>query len=396
MEPASKIESIKIQGFRSLTNVELTDLPNAAVLIGPNGSGKSNVFLFLEMLRQMLSYRRLAQFVARHGGADDQLFGGSARTPQLSGSVGVKNRGDQHNYSLTLDYAQSDTFVFFEESIASNLADHPTPSGWMCPGGGPESAIMSLGSDDPDNAVLEAVIDTPSDTPSVRTIFLSRSDIRDFFGELAIHQFHNTDFNSNIKKSWDITDSVRLRADGGNLAAVLYRLEQEDAKRYDYICGHIKRILPTFDRFDLEESYGKVLLRWKALGSEKTMGAHLTSDGSLRAFCLVTLLNLPEEMLPSVILLDEPELGLHPSAVGLIGAMIRVMSRHRQVIVATQSPLLLDEFELGEVYVFDLKDGQTRVHRPDEEGLKNWVKKYSTGEIWLTNLLGGRPWSVSP
>ena len=101
-------------------------------------------------------------------------------------------------------------------------------------------------------------------------------------------------------------------------------------------------------------------------------------------------------MLPRVILLDEPELGLHPSAVGLVGAMIKRMSRHRQVIVATQSPLMLNEFDLGEVYVFDLKDGQTRVHRPDEEGLKNWVEKYSTGEIWLTNLIGGRPWSVWP
>ena len=125
MEPASKIESVKIQGFRSLADVELTDLPNAAVLIGPNGSGKSNVFLFLEMLQQMLRYRRLAQFVARHGGADDQLFGGSTRTPQLSGTIGIKNSNDQHTYSLTLELAQSDMFVCSGERLISKRDDFP-------------------------------------------------------------------------------------------------------------------------------------------------------------------------------------------------------------------------------------------------------------------------------
>ena len=385
MEPASKIESIKIQGFRSLADVELTDLPNSAVLIGPNGSGKSNVFLFLEMLQQMLRYRRLAQFVARHGGADDQLFGGSARTPTLNGGfrLGISDRGYRHEFSLS--YSQPDQLYVTSEDISISTADDLRLLSRLVVNNEAESGLIDFAdiSDSRDEA----------ETEDFRQGLIS---VRDFLGAWAFHQFHNTDFNSNIKKSWDVSDDVRLRADGGNLAAVLYRLEQEDPKRYDYICGHIQRILPVFDRFDLEESYGKVMLRWKALGSDKTMGAHLTSDGSLRAFCLVTLLNLPEEMLPSVILLDEPELGLHPSAVGLIGAMIRVMSQQRQVIVATQSPLMLNEFELGEIYVFDLKDGRTRVHRPDKEGLEHWVEKYSSGEIWLTNLIGGRPWSVSP
>ncbi len=386
MEPASKIESIKIKGFRSLADVELTDLPNAAVLIGPNGSGKSNIFLFLEMLRQMLRYRRLGEFVARHGGADDQLFGGSGRTPELSGAIGIKIRKEQHLFDMTLQFAQSNEFILAREGFTSRLTGYPAWVGWRS-GGRQESEIMYLGSKDVDLDVPEV----RTEDASRDTLLRCRSDIRDFFGELNFHQFHNTGFHSDIKKSCDITDNVRLRADGGNLAAVLYGLEREDPKRYDYICNLINRILPTFDRFDLEESYGKVILRWKALGSDKTMGAHLTSDGSLRAFCLVTLLNLPEEMLPSVILLDEPELGLHPSAVGLIGAMIRVMSRHRQVIVATQSPLLVDEFAPEEIFVTELKEGQTVITRQNAEYLSVWLEEYSTGELWQKNVLGGRP-----
>ena len=380
MEPASKIESIKIQGFRSLADVELADLPNAVVLIGPNGSGKSNVFLFLEMLRQMLRYRRLGEFVARHGGADDQLFGGSRMTSTLKGELQVGTGTGRYCHTFRLSYVQPDQFFVDRESIDFFPSAHFGPTGKLISNRDTESGLLDL-----------ADVDESSNEVANRELGQALNEIRELWGNLAFHQFHNTDFNSNIKKSWDVTDSVRLRPDGGNLAAVLHKLEREDTKRYDYICNLVNRILPIFDRFDLEESYGKVLLRWKAVGSDKTMGAHLTSDGSLRYFCLVTLLNLPEEMLPSVILLDEPELGLHPSAVGLVGAMIRVMSKHRQVIVATQSPLLVDEFAPDEIFVTELKEGQTVITRQNEEYLSVWLEEYSTGELWQKNVLGGHP-----
>ena len=372
MEPASKIESIKIQGFRSLADVELTDLPNAAVLIGPNGSGKSNVFLFLEMVRQMLRYRRLGEFVARLGGADDQLFGGSAQTTIIYGSANVKTEIGDYEYQFRLSPSFERLFLVDIESIR------------IIPAGSQRAFTKRI-----DNLSPES--DVPHLTNAGYPYHDEIQDMVNLFGSLGFHQFHDTNFNSNIKKSWDVTDSVRLRPDGGNLAAVLYRLEREDRKRYDYICILINRILPTFDRFDLEESYGKVMLRWKARDSNKTMGAHLTSDGSLRYFCLVTLLNLPEEMLPSIILLDEPELGLHPSAVGLIGAMIKRMSRKRQVIVATQSPLLVDEFTPEEIFVTELKEGRTNITRQNEEYLSVWLEEFSTGELWQKNVLGGHP-----
>ena len=146
-----------------------------------------------------------------------------------------------------------------------------------------------------------------------------------------------------------------------------------------------------FDRFAIEESYGKVSLRWKAKGTDKTIGAHLTSDGSLRFFALVTLLNLPPEILPSVILLDEPELGLHPAAITLIGGMIKSLAEQRQVIVATQSPLLVDAFDLSEIFVLDLEDGRTKVRKLYKSDYQHWLDEYTTGELWQKNLLGGRP-----
>ena len=150
--------------------------------------------------------------------------------------------------------------------------------------------------------------------------------------------------------------------------------------------------MPVFDRFQIEESYGKVLLRWKAKGTDKTFGAHLTSDGSLRFFALVTLLNLPPEMLPDVLLLDEPELGLHPAAIALVGGMIKSLAEERQVIVATQSPLLVDEFGLNEIFVLELQDGCTEFRKLSPDDYQVWLDdNFTSGELWQKNLLGGRP-----
>ena len=195
-----------------------------------------------------------------------------------------------------------------------------------------------------------------------------------------------------MKASCDITDNHRLHGHGGNLAAVLYRLEQEDVRRFDLICRHIGRVLPDFDRFVIGKFNGIAQLRWKAKWSDKTFGAHLTSDGSLRFFALVTLLNLPAEMLPSVILLDEPELGLHPAAIGLVAGMIEQLSHDKQIIVATQSPLLVDEFELDEVIVLDLEDGRTKLRQLNADDYQVWLEQdYTPSQLWQKNVLGGRP-----
>lgn len=382
MNPAAKIESVRIRGFRSLADVEFVDLPNATVLIGANGSGKSNFLRFLEMTQQMLRYRRLGDFVARHGGADDQLFGGSGQTPRIGAELRVKTARGRYSYRFELSYAHQDRFDIsegkFRFSRGSNLSrstvSRVTHNMRRRPG-----LTRNLGSHKPHRESL------------MRSRYPSASAMVDLLGGCVFYQFHNTDDHSEFKKRADITDNSRLRPNGGNLATVLYRLEQEDGRRYEYICRQIQRVLPTFDRFDLEESYGKVLLRWKPIGIDKTIGPHLTSDGTLRFFALATLLNLPEEMLPTIIVLDEPELGLHPAAIHLLGGMIRSLSVERQVILATQSPLLVSSFDLNQIYALDLKDGQTQVRKLSSEGYEHWLEEYNTGDLWEMNLLGGRP-----
>ena len=376
MVPA-KIESVRIHGFRSLADVELSRLPQAAVLIGANGSGKSNFIRFFEMLSWMLRSRQLGEFVSKQGGADDQLFGGNSRTPRLNAEVAMRTSRGRNDYRFALSYAHPDRFLFTEEELRFNGAGFQREAPWQ-----------SLGSGHLEANIVEAA-QSPNYLGVNRT---TASVIVNLLRNCAIYQFHDTSDSSNFKSKWDVTENVQLRSHGGNLAAVLHRLELQDIRRYELICRHIGRILPGFDRFAIEEDYGRVLLRWKAKWTDKTIGAHLTSDGSLRFFALVTLLNLPPEMLPDVILLDEPELGLHPAAVALIGGMIKSLSTERQVIVATQSPLLVDAFDLEEVIALELQNGRTEFRTLSVDDYQLWIEdNFAPGELWRKNLLGAQP-----
>ena len=268
----AKIASVRIRGFRSLADVELSGLSNATVLIGANGSGKSNFIRFFEMLRWMLR-RQLGEFVERQGGADDQLYGGNTTTPRMQAEILLRTERGRNDYRFALSYAHPDRLIFTEEAFRFHSNTVSTEAPWQYLGSGYREA-----------EIVEAAYSANSGDFNQRTARVIVNLLR----SCSVYQFHDTSDSSNFKKRWDVGDNNVLRTHGGNLAAILYRLEHEDIKRFETICRHISRILPVFDRFQIEESYGKVSLRWKAKGMDKTFGAHLTSDGSLRFFALVT------------------------------------------------------------------------------------------------------------
>lgn len=365
----ARIKAVRVKGFRSLADIKLDDVRQATVLIGANGSGKSNFIRFFEMLSWMLKAHRLDEFVQRHGGASDQLFGGVKHTSRIDASLTMDTDIGRNEYCFALAHAHPDRFIFTEEKFRFSDFHKKTIAPWIPLGSG--------------HAEAKIIEQRSADTTAKVIVWL--------LNNCAVYQFHDTSDSSNFKKKWEAEDNNYLKSHGGNLAAVLHRLEQEDSKRFDLICRQINRILPVFDRFQIEESYGKVSLRWKAKDTSQTFGAHVTSDGSLRFFALVTLLNLPSEMLSNVILLDEPELGLHPAAVNLIASMVKSLAEERQVIVATQSPLFVDSFDLEDILVLELQDGRSHFHKLEPEKYQKWLDSFTIGELWQKNLLGGRP-----
>ena len=375
-ESRSRLESVSVRGFRSLADVELSDLGDVTVLIGANGSGKSNVIRFFEMLSWMLRSRNLEQFVALQGGADDQLFMGNKVTPRMEADIRLATPDGVNEYSFALSYGAPDRFVFTEERLRFSRDDTEGHAPWQSVGSGhTEARIHSAAQDGlPDINLMTARV------------------IRRLLQDCGTFQFHDTSARSSMKQRWDVSDNRSLRADGGNLAAVLIRLQDDYPERFEWVQENVRRVLPSFDHFVLEEEHGRIFLRWRGTASDKTFGAHLTSDGSLRFFGLVTLLNLPPEMLPSVALIDEPELGLHPAAVTLVGSMINSLATQCQVIVATQSPQLVNCFDLDEIVVMELEDSRTIACRKGRHEYERWLDEdYTTGELWQMNLLGGRP-----
>ncbi len=312
----TRVESVHIKGFRSLADFKLEAIPAATVLIGANGSGKSNVMGFFEMLSWMLGSHDLAGFVARHGGADDQLFEGSANTAVMEAEIRLSTQRGRNDYKFALAHAHPDRLNFTYEAFR-----------FIKEGVDGETPYTPLGSG---HAEANIVFATQEMTGGPFNPFTAQ-EIVSILGDCTVFQFHNTSITSDFKKLWDVRDNNRLRSSGANLAAIIYRLEREDLVRYEWICRQINMVLPSFDRFEIEESNGRVSLRWGAGRGEKTIGAHLSSDGSLRLFALIALLNMPSRMLPGVIMLDEPELGLHPAAVSLVADLIRKKSKEQQV-----------------------------------------------------------------
>lgn len=368
------VEKITIEGFKSISKAEV-ELRPVNVLIGANGSGKSNfigAFGFLQAIRS----GQLQHYVARAGGAERILHFGSRVTDPLTLHIyfQANERLQEHNqYEISLFPTETDRlfpsseYVYFWDKRRyqrpySDSISHLQHNG--------EAGISS------------------SDVGRIGTY------VRDHLDRWRIYHFHDTSSSSPLKKTGDLHDNRFLRPDGSNLAPFLYYLHEKHPIEYDLIRRTIQLAAPFFDDFQLEPlalNPDKIHLEWRHKGSDAYFDASAFSDGTLRFIALTTLFLQPPSLRPSVILLDEPELGLHPAAVTLLESLIGMASEETQVILATQSPTLLDHFGPEDVLVADRLEGATQLTRLDPELLKVWLKRYSMGELWEKNELGGRP-----
>ena len=367
-----RISRVSIRGFRSLACVENLEVPQLAVLIGANGSGKSNLIRFFEMLSFSLKGRNLQQFVLDRGGGDDQLFLGARTTPRMEAELTLETEQGTNEYRMALTHVSPDSLAFAEEAFRFSRHDRGGSSSWVdLPMPAQESGLPDAAADN----------SQPAHRTARTVLYLLRN--------CATFQFHDTSAKASLNMRWDESETARMRSDGGNLAPILLHLSREQPRRYRLITRQIQRVLPVFGDFELEPTGGKVLLRWRAKNSDKTFGPHLTSDGSLRLFCMFTLLNLPDEMLPDVLMIDEPELGLHPHAIALTADMIKSLAVNRQVFIATQSTLMIDAFELENILVASLEGAATRLTPMDRDDYRRWLEDdYQPSDLWLKEPVG--------
>lgn len=367
-----RLERITVQGWKSIKSIDNFPLDKINVLIGANGAGKSNFISLFRMLSWM-TQGNLEFSTAVHGGANGLLHQGAAVTSQFVTELRFRNNVGVTDYHIKLIHAAGDTFVIADELVRQ----FPTGSAelnWITIGPGHrESRLEATGR-------LE-----PKPMAGIAKFILAT------LRQCLVYQFHNTSETSRMKLRWDINDSYVLKDDAGNLAPFLMRLQGKAPKHYGVIVDTLRQILPFFQDFELTPNENTVLLQWRERGSDMVFGAHQASDGMLRTMALVSLLLQPVGDLPSVLILDEPELGLHPFAIGTIGGLLRAVSATSQVIVATQSTTFIDQFEPHEIIVVDRKGSVSEFKRLNSADLNEWLQDYSLSELWEKNVIGGRP-----
>ena len=378
------LSAITIKGFRSIGSVENLAIRPINVLIGANGSGKSN-FLGVFKLLQAIRAGRLQDYVARAGGADRILHFGAKVTENLTIRVAF---GEGHpQYEITLGIAHDDRMFPSSEGMHSREEGIPYP------------IHTQLGLRMPGERTFEAEISktrrVPPDDPWAWEMAVV--EIQDHLERWRVYHFLDTGASSPIKKHNDLHDNRFLRPDAANLAAFLYLLHEKHSSEYDLIRRTVRLVAPFLEDFRLEPlalNPDKIRLEWRHQRSDAYFDASSLSDGTLRFIALATLLMQPESLRPSVILVDEPELGLHPYAISLLAALVKQAAVKSRVILATQSPILLDHFEPEDVLVTDLVAGQTTFRRLNSDDLEVWLEDYSLGQLWEKNELGGRPASA--
>ena len=367
---SNSLDKISVKGFRSIAAIEDLALGPINILIGANGSGKSNfigVFSFLHAIRE----GRLRDTVTSAGGAERILHFGSKTTSQISFHLSFADRTNQYELKL-LPTADDGLFPSAERAYYWEPDNYPAPIG------------LDL---NPRENGREAGISNPN---------LSRTAawVRSRLGQWRLFHLHDTGFSSPMRKTAKLDDNGFLRPDGANLPAFLYQLRETHSTSYDLIRRTVRQVAPFFDDFDLKPLKLKpddIKLEWRHRGSDQYFDASSLSDGTLRFIALATLFLQPSEYKPSTILIDEPELGLHPYAIEILASLIRSSSVETQVVVSTQSSLLLDQFAPEDVLVANRVENSTEIARLEPDRLKVWLKDYSLGQLWEKNEFGGRP-----
>lgn len=389
------LSHIKVKGFKSIAELDL-EMKSINILIGANGSGKTNFISLFTFLRN-LSEGRLQRYVEKQGFANTFFHFGVKTTQEISIHIDTGGNG----YHVTFEHGvHNDSLVLAEEYCITNnqpelliaISGNQGESGLALNNMEHIGDLVgtSISKDLGDNVNLE----------SARSRRMQAKDlIRRYLKGCRDYHFHDTGPTASFKQSSELSASDYLYSNASNLASFLYRLKIDDLpeceKSYKDIVAAIKTVAPYFLDFYLEprgrEGGQKILLKWLHRDHDDPFSANQLSDGTARFICMATLFLQPSTLRPKTIILDEPELGLHPAALEVLADIVKSISKESQVICSTQSVMFANQFEADDFIVVDQVKGASVFKRPDAGSLEAWLEDYSMGDIWSKNLIGGRP-----
>ncbi len=365
----SKLSKLTIKGYKSIQNLENFELGNLNILLGANGAGKSNFISVFKLLADMYE-QNLQLYIQKNGGADTLLHYGRKKTQKMSMGFYFQANG----YEFSLIPTKDNRLIFEKEELCytgfyynSNKRALITPSS------------ANIGS-----AHSEAILKNSTHKYS--------QYIKPAIESWRVYHFHDTSDTALVKQTHSATDNLRLKTEAANLAAFLMRLKKDYIESYQQIVKIIQLVAPFFADFVQRDHEQTIQLEWFEKGNLDTpFKAHVLSDGTLRFICLATLLLQPFELMNDTILIDEPELGLHPYALAVLADLIKRAAEQKQLIISTQSTELINHFSADDIIVVDRVNDTSTFKRLDEELLKDWLEDYTLADLWKQNIIGGRP-----
>ena len=368
----TRLDAITLKGFKTIR--ELIDFRpgSLTVLIGPNGAGKSNFISFFRVLNYLaVDPFSLQRHVGKQGGASKLLHDGPAITREIDVRLGLHSDIGEFDYEFRLAFAAGDWLIFDDERYRMSRGDQPATASWQTLGASDqESQLLDYRtSDDTADAIIEALL------------------------RMSAFQFHDTSETSRMRTKADVKFWQPVHARRRQYRGCSILPEKE---RGQLLSTHRRYLAVESCPFSPILYWNPIMisccLLWRERDSDQIFNGSQAADGMLRTFALVTLLLLPDEMLPNLLILDEPELGLHPYAINVIGGLIRAVSTKTQVIVATQSTAFVDCFDPGDIVVVEREGRESTFRRlEDTKELQEWLKEYSLSELWEKNVIGGRP-----
>ena len=392
------IRRLRLDGFLSFApGTEPFELRSLNVLIGPNGSGKSNVIEAMELLRATPT--DLAGAIRDGGGPQEWLWKGNAQASPASIDIELDRRalaGRSLRYRLEFAALQNRTEILDEaiEEVEPVSGKPDVRFYYRFERGRPVMNIRGTGSQ---GKLLERKLQRETLLPD-QSLLAQRKD-PDLYPEVtwlgqqfgAIQTFREWTFGrfAALRKPQpaDLPGDYLL-PDASNLALVLNQIEHRDPRRLNEL---LRRFFPRFERLSTRVSGGSVQFYLHEPGFSSPVASTRLSDGTMRFIALLASLLAPSP--PPLLCIEEPELGLHPDAVSLLGDLLLEASTRMQLIVTTHSDALVSALtsQPDTVIACERPGAGTVLRRLDPKPLAAWLDKYRLGDLWRMGELGANP-----
>lgn len=367
-----KINKIKISGFKSIADIELNDLTPYSVFAGANGAGKSNFFDALKFISTVVTLGA-TQALRQFNGYENVHCFKHRKDKARTFSAEIQVQSDNHlTYHLKIhnmdNQPKLEEKLFFNDKV---VLDRKKEKDFI---------IKRLTQE-------QSVSEFPNELSSL--ILNSNSRLFKYFNNIKVYRFDPLGAKEPDSSS---ADSSELNSHGHNIATMLSILEK-DAEIREQIIEWMELLVPSLESISTERSgfNTQTVIKFKEAGIRANFPAHLISDGTIYALCIMTAV-LGRSKQAGMTLIEEPERGIHPKAIAeLVNLMRENANPNHAIFVTTHSESVVRYSKPEELWLVNKIDGRTE--------FKNAAKEFSDlGDLnldkaWLMNMFdGGLPW----